>query len=258
MRCAACLVAGALVSGTTLPALGAPPAAPPSSKAACIAAFDKAQASRGGRKLLDSRASYLACSDEKCPDMIRDECVKGLREVDEALPTLVLSASADGKDVTDAKVILDGELLTGGLEGRAIPVDPGPHAARFERPAGSTVEVKIVAREGEKNRLVTGTFVLPGSKTSEKTGGPGGETPKVPFVPLAFAGAGVLALGASFFVHLGMTERANELGRECAPYCAQSDRDALSDRLVLRNVSLGVGLGALAVAAVTYVVGLRR
>nr|WP_296152678.1 NAD-binding protein [Pseudonocardia sp. SCN 73-27] len=41
--------------------------------------------------------------------MIRDDCSKGLREVDEAIPTLVLSASIDGKDATDAKAILDGD-----------------------------------------------------------------------------------------------------------------------------------------------------
>jgi hypothetical protein len=85
-----------------------------------------------------------------------------------------------------------------------------------------------------------------------------GEGSHFPVVPVAFAATGALALGAAFIMHVNMTNRANELGNDCAPTCSQSDRDALSDRLVLRNVSIGVGLGALAVAAVTYVVGLRR
>jgi hypothetical protein len=59
-------------------------------------------------------------------------------------------------------------------------------------------------------------------------------------------------------MHLTMTARANELGDTCAPTCSQSDRDDLSDRLILRNVALGVGIGALVVAAVTYVVAARR
>lgn len=227
-------------------------------KALCITAHDKAQASRAGRKLIEARASYVTCSHDACPDMIRGECSKGLRDVDEAIPTLVLSASVDGKDATDAKVVLDGERLDKGLDGRAIPVDPGPHIARFERPGSGTVEVKVVAREGEKNRLVTGTFVLSttGSSTNGNNGKEGGS--RFPYVPVAFAATGVIALGAAAFMHIDMTDRANELGTSCAPRCAQSDRDALSDRLVLRNVAFGVGIGALAVAAVTYVVGMKR
>jgi hypothetical protein len=229
-------------------------------KAQCISSHDKAQASRAGRKLIEARASYVTCSHDSCPDMIRGECSKGLREVDEAIPTLVLSASVDGKDATDAKVVLDGERLDKGLDGRAIPVDPGPHIARFERPGSGTVEVKVVAREGEKNRLVTGTFVLPTSSSNNGSGGNNGKEggSRFPYVPVAFAAAGVIALGASAFMHIDMTDRANELGTSCAPRCAQSDRDALSDRLVLRNVAFGVGIGALAVAAVTYVVGMKR
>ncbi|MCW5833915.1 MAG: hypothetical protein KIS78_16055, partial [Labilithrix sp.] len=159
-----------------------------------------------------------------------------------------------GKDATDAKALLDGEPLAGGLDGRAIPVDPGPHVARFERPGSGAVEVKLVAREGEKNRLVTGTFGVPRAEAAQVKG----EGSRFPVVPVAFAVTGALALGGAFLMHVNMTDRANELGNTCAPRCPQTDRDALSDRLVLRNVSLGVGIGALVVAAVTYVVGSRR
>jgi hypothetical protein len=228
-------------------------------KAQCISSHDKAQASRAGRKLIEARASYVTCSHDACPDMIRGECSKGLREVDEAIPTLVLSASVDGKDATDAKVILDGDRLEKGLDGRAIPVDPGPHIARFERPGSGNVEVKVVAREGEKNRLVTGTFILPSSSSNNGSGNNGKEGgSRFPYVPVAFAAVGVIALGTAAFMHVDMTDRANDLGTSCAPRCAQSDRDALSDRLVLRNTAVVVGIGALAVAAVTYVVGMKR
>lgn len=248
-------VALALVS---IPAGAAPKtAADPAAaqkKAECVAALDKAQASRASRKLTDARASYVTCSYEQCPDMIRDDCSKGLREVDEALPSITLAASIDGHDATDAKVSLDGDPIDGGLDGRSIPLDPGSHLARFERPGSAPLEVKIVAREGQKNQLITGTF--PGARPVGKTAGTEGT--KVPYVPMIFAGGGVIALGAALIMQISMTSRANDLGNECAPRCSQSDRDALSDRLVLRNVTLGVGIGALVIAAVTYVVTTRR
>lgn len=245
------LAASMLVAG----AASAEPKGGAAEKAACVQALDHAQTARASRKLLESRASYVQCSHETCPDMIRDDCSKGLREVDEATPSFVLSATVDGRDATDAAVLLDGSKLDkGALDGRAISVNPGPHAVRFVREGSGPVEVKVVAREGEKNRLVTGTFGLP----SGRAAGVKQEGSSLPVVPLTFAAAGTLALGGAFFMHLSMTSRANDLGNSCAPSCSQSDRDSLSDRLVLRNVALGVGIGALAIAAVTYVVGSRR
>jgi hypothetical protein len=224
-------------------------------KAECVAALDKAQASKASRKLVDARANYVTCSHEACPDMIREDCSKGLREVDESIPSITLAATIDGKDAPDAKVSVDGEPIDGGLDGRSIPLDPGSHVVRFERPGSPPQEQKIVAREGQKNQLITGVF--PGTRPAGGKITTEGGT-KVPIVPLAFAGVGAIGLGTAFVMHLGMTSRANELGDRCAPRCSQSDRDDLSDRLVLRNVAFGIGIGALVVAAVTYVVTMRR
>lgn len=224
-------------------------------KAECVAALDKAQASKASRKLVEARANYVTCSHEACPDMIREDCSKGLREVDESIPSITLAATLDGKDARDAKVSLDGETIDGGLDGRSIPLDPGSHTVRFERPGSPPQEQKIVAREGQKNQLITGVF--PGTKPAG-----GGhvttEGQRLPIIPIAFAGVGAVGLGTALVMHITMTSKANDLGNSCAPTCSQSDRDDLSDRLVLRNVALGVGIGALVIAAVTYVVAGRR
>ena len=224
-------------------------------KAECVAALDKAQASKASRKLVDARANYVTCSHEACPDMIREDCSKGLREVDESIPSITLAATIDGKDASDAKVSVDGEAIAGGLDGRSIPVDPGSHVVRLERPGSPPQEQKIVAREGQKNQLITGVF--PGTRPAGGKVTTEGGT-KLPVLPLALAGVGAVGLGTAFVMHLTMTAHANDLGNRCAPTCSQSDRDDLSDRLVLRNVALGVGVGALVVAAVTYVVTMRR
>lgn len=224
-------------------------------KAECVDALDKAQASKASRKLVDARADYVTCSHEACPDMIREDCSKGLREVDESLPSITLAATLDGKDVPDAKVSLDGELIDGGLDGRSIPLDPGSHVVRFERPGSPPQEQKIVAREGQKNQLITGVF--PGTRPAGGRVTTEGGT-KIPIVPVAFAAVGAVGLGTALVMHITMTAKANDLGNSCAPTCSQSDRDDLSDRLVLRNVALGVGIGALVIAAVTYVVTSHR
>ncbi len=222
-------------------------------KASCVSALDKAQSMQTARKLRDARASYLACSSSSCPDLVREDCARSLIELERAIPTVVFSARADGHDVTDARVLLDGEAVASALDGNSVALDPGNHVARFERTGGGAIEVKLVAREGEKNRPVTASFVL--SPTAEK---PKMESGRFPILPVILGGTGLLALGGSFYVRLNADSDADQMRKSCAPQCDQSQRDALSDKLVVANVALGVGIGALALAAATWLFDPRR
>ena len=51
---------------------------------------------------------------------------------------------------------------------------------------------------------------------------------------------------------------ADRLRSSCAPSCDQSSRDAFSDKLVVANVALGVGIGAVALAAATWLFDRRH
>jgi hypothetical protein len=232
---------------------GAQEVAPASStdKAECVGQLDRAQSLQSTRKLRDARAAYLACSVATCPDLVREDCTRSLVDLDATMPTVVFSARAAGHDVNDARVMLDGEAVASALDGHAVPLDPGNHVARFERAGGGSVEVKLVAREGEKNRAVTATFI----DTSASARGPEKprlESGRVPVLPILLGGTGLLALGGSFYVRLNADADAEDLRKTCAPQCDQSSRDALSDKLVVANVALGVGIGALALAAATW------
>jgi hypothetical protein len=218
-------------------------------KAECVSHLDRAQSLQSARKLRDARTSYLACSAPACPELLREDCSKSLVDLDGTIPTIVFSARADGHDVTDARVLLDGEAVSSALDGHAVALDPGTHVVRFERAGGGVSETRIVAREGEKNRSVSATFM---SSAPEPT------TPKpeagrrFPLLPVILGGTGLLALGGSFYVRLNADSDADRLRSSCAPSCDQSSRDALSDKLVVANVALGVGIGAVALAAATW------
>jgi hypothetical protein len=218
-------------------------------KAECIAQLDHAQSLQSARKLREARASYLACSAGSCPELLREDCARSLVDLDATIPSVVFSARADGHDVTDGRVLLDGEAVSSALDGHAVTLDPGTHVVRFERAGGGVSEMRIVAREGEKNRSVSATFM---SSTPEP------EKPKVesgrgfPVLPVILGGTGLLALGGSLYVRLNADSQADQLRGSCAPSCDQSSRDALSDKLVVANVALGVGIGAIALAAATW------
>lgn len=225
------------------------PVAPEASKlkAECVAALDHAQSLQSALELRGARASYLACSAPSCPGLVREDCARSLVALDAAIPTVVFSARADDHDVTDARVLLDGEAISSALDGRAVALDPGAHVVRFERAGGGVFETKLIARQGEKNRAVAATFLASKPRVM-----PHKESGRVPVLPILLGGTGLLALGGSLYVRLGADADADAMRSSCAPSCDQSSRDALSDKLVVANVALGVGIGALALAAATW------
>jgi hypothetical protein len=253
----AALLASASAGAQEAPATAAPAAAAPAAssaevtgaapKAECVGQLDRAQSLQTARKLREARASYVSCSAVACPELVREDCSRSLVELDATIPTVVFSARADGHDVTDARVLLDGEAVASALDGHAVALDPGSHVVRFERSGGGVSEVRLVAREGEKNRAVSAAFVT--STPAEK---PKLETGRFPVLPVVLGGTGLLALGGSFYVRLNADSQADHLRNTCAPSCDQSSRDALSDKLVVANVALGVGIGFLALAAADW------
>lgn len=251
------LVAVVLASTTAAADESSSSSVPSAVKAECVASLDKAQSMQSARKYKDARASYLACSADSCPDLVREDCAKSLLQLDNTIPTVVFSAKMDDHDVSDARVLLDGEAIAKALDGHAVALDPGNHVARFERAGGGAIEVKLVAREGEKNRAVVATF--PGSiATKPLPKMEQGNGSRFPVLPVVLGSAGLLAIGGSFVFRATASADADEYRRTCAPTCDLSVRDGLSDKLVVANVALGVGIGAVAVAAAAWLFDTRH
>src|SRR5205807_1214100 len=103
-------------------------------KAACVAASTEGQSLRDAGKLKAARDQFVSCARDQCPTVVRRYCADWLTDVERRLPSIVLRAqTSDGRDVTDARVMLDGQPLAEGLGGTAITVDPGAHDVRYQR-----------------------------------------------------------------------------------------------------------------------------
>ena len=246
----------------TMPAL-----AQPLDKAACIASVDRAQKRESQKQLVSARADFVACASDACPAAIREDCARSLIAVDAAMPTVVFSALGDdGGDATDVSITIDGVLVLSQLDGEALAIDPGPHAVRFERKNGRVVETQVLAREGEKARVIQVSFkreeaaappapavvpvtqpVGPGPKADTKR-----ERAPAPIIPVGLGVLGAVGVTTALVLRLNASAEADNLRNTCAPACDPGARDALSDRIVLSNVALGLGLSMLAGAAVTW------
>ncbi len=66
------------------------------------------------------------------------------------------------------------------------------------------------------------------------------------------AGIGVVALSSFAYFGLSADGDAADLRRTCAPNCAPDRVDAVRSKLVLANVSLGVGVAAFGVAGALW------
>ncbi len=242
-------------------AMAAPPAAPDSTDA-CIQASDEGQVLRDQGKLIEARSRFLTCARDACPRLVRTDCVAWLADAESRTPSVVLSAEDPaGHDTADVKVTLDGAPLSDHLEPRAIPVNPGPHRFRFTMGAEGAaqplaVEVTVILREGEQRRAVAAHF-NPGG---EATPAPASARPTREVVGAAIALGAVAVVGGGLFAYLASSAQstADTLRATCAPSCNPADVSAVRTKEIAANVSLGVGIGALATGLGVVLFGPRE
>jgi hypothetical protein len=232
-------------------------------KAECANAYERAQEERGAGKLRQARESLVVCAQAACPDFIQRDCTKWMSDVETALPTIVVTAKdAVGNDLTNVRVLMDGDVIAEELTGRAIAVNPGKHELRFEVEGLAPVTRQLLVNEGQKNRMVQVSFEA-ASVVDEAPAGEGGEpdlagstsTGGISNQTLGtiFGGVGVLGLaGFTIFALSGNSEKSDleapVSAGGCAPNCTSEQVDSVRQKYLLADISLGVGLVSLGLA----------
>ena len=236
-------------------------------KEQCIAAFNRGQDLREQLKLTAARQQFLACSHDACSPPLRKDCAEGLEGVTRDLPTIVLGArDKDGRDLP-VQAWLDDQALPEDGSGRSVSVDPGQHTLRFEHAPDLPVLLQVTMRMGERNRSIVATFE---PKSPPKPAGddrpkplhddapeapprepPQASSPRSPFV---YVLGGVAVVGIGAFAYLGATGYADKkrLTASCGNTCTDNEVSQVRTKYIAGDVSLGVGLVALALA--TYLV----
>ncbi|MFZ5896353.1 MAG: hypothetical protein ACOY0T_35190 [Myxococcota bacterium] len=236
---------------------------PDESVQACSAAFEEAQRLRNETKYIAANQEVLKCATPKCGDALFQECTKIYTELQNAMPTVVFGARDGNKgiEVFDVQVSVDGQSLVDQLDGKAIPVDPGNHTFKFSNPRFPAVERQVVIRAGEKFRQLSvmfgGTEPAPtpaaATQTSAATPTPPAEQPaKIPVASWVLGGIGVVGLGGFVAFRMIGSSEYDQLKRECAPDCFDSDVDRVKAKYTLSYISLGVGAAAFMGAAAIY------
>ncbi|WP_394836834.1 hypothetical protein LVJ94_07985 [Pendulispora rubella] len=234
----------------------------PSTKDACIDGADEGQSLRDEGKLRDARARFLSCANSSCPGAIAKDCGTWLADVESRMPTVVVTAiNAAGNDLVDVRVSVDGQPFLERLSGTEVTIDPGPHRLRYEYtgvPSMPPVEDNIVIYERQKGRALVAKFQ---SATTEPPLAPASDASPVsspkrsaPIAAYVVGGVGLVALGSAAFFGLRGRSDYSDLDSTCGRThsCAQSDIDAVKTKFTISDISLGLGVAAIGVAAVLY------
>jgi hypothetical protein len=189
---------------------------------------------------------------------VRNDSLRWLDELEQSLPTVVVTANEGDVDVSDVSVSVDGARITERLDGRAFPMDPGEHVFVLER-GGQSVTVPLVIAEGEKNRHVVAQFrakmpdsIHPADRPRPETTSNRAGTRTVPFGLFALTATGGLALAS--FAFFGITGKSDlgHLRADCAPTCSDAAIATVKREMTIADVSLGVAIVSLTVAAVWF------
>ena len=245
------VLAVALAAAGALQLTAAVASADGPTKQECVAAYVSAQDDRRTGKLVAARAELITCSQSTCPPAATSDCTQWLRELEQSLPSVVVSArDASGREAADVRVLLDGAPLTGMQSGRALAIDPGAHTLRFESSSGPAVEERVIILEGQKNRTIS---VILGSKAALVAAPASAPSPAVssrPVGPLVWLFGGLGIAGFAVFGGVGASSLADEsaLRDTCAPRCAGDDVSAIRHKHTVADLGLGVGVASLGVA----------
>jgi hypothetical protein len=231
----------------------------------CIAADTKAQSLRRDGKLRAAREQLATCASPSCPAMVKDDCTQRIDELQRIQPTIVFQVkNAQGQDLSDVTVSMDGAPLTTKLTGTALPLDLGDHQFVFTAPGYLRHAQHFVISEGQKDRHEVITLQSPTAETTTPTSPtpetttpaqattpepgqgenppPGAEGPKGSASPLRAVGITTLAVGlvgigvgAGFgFDAMSKRDAANCPQNVCAD---QSSASTLVDAKQSANIS---------------------
>jgi hypothetical protein len=238
----------------------APPGASAEEKQQCVDAYEQSQRLRRDGKLRAAHERLLVCSSRSCPEAAQLDCARWLAEVEQAQPGAVVTARGPGgQELTEIRVLVDGEVAADRLDGRSIAVDPGLHTLRVETAQGRSLEQSIMFREGEKFRAVEFTFspapapAPPSASTSVPPHPAEAEAPRTGGLPVAsyvLGGLGVAAVTVGAVLDITGKDRETTLKNTCAPHCSHSDVQAMRTQVLAGDVTLAVGLASLAGAVV--------
>ncbi len=223
-------------------------------KMMCARAYESAQRARKEGSLIEAKKQAITCAQSTCPAVLSSDCVNWTQELESSIPSHVFELlDGHGKPVAESSVSVDGGEFVAN-SGHSIQLDPGTHRAILRAQDGNEVEVDFVSRAGQRNVLIQAS--LPTTAVEQKKSSASFPA-SVPTASWLFGGVGVIGLGA--FGVLGALGVSEQNSIECSPspLCDRDKGDAAKSLYLAADISLAVGVVALATGVTWWLVAPR-
>jgi len=225
----------------------------------CVTQHDSAKQLRAAEHWLEARSALTACATDRCPLAINADCRVWLDELNRELPTLLIFAEAEDGLSRPLRVELDGQPLTLSEPPAPIELVPGPHRLRVTFSGHREIERNFELKRGEKNHVERVRVPpLPVPKSAQHVSVqpvPPAAARPVPTLTYLFSAGALGAFGSSTAWLVSALREHNEARATCAPTCLPPVRKSIEKRLILADVSAGVGISLGVLAVYSY---LRR
>lgn len=215
---------------------------------ACVAAHVSVQEKRLAGDLRGAYDATENCVATDCPTALRAECTRWRDDLVIELPTIEVELKgAPAGAAIDLRI--DGEPAR---PGAAVALNPGHHSVELSI-AGKPTRRPIHLVEGQRAKLSIDL-----EAPAPPAAGPREASARVPIGPIVLGGVGVASLAVFAIVGgLGASE-FSELEDRCAPHCTRADTDPVDTKLLVADVTLGIGAAALLGGAIWLLVDLTQ
>jgi hypothetical protein len=181
--------------------------------------------------------------------------------------------NAAGSDIHHARVIMDGQILSGALEGWAVTIPPGEHVFEFAAAGFVSQEHTVTIHAGMVAELLT-VALAPVEMPEEDLAPPFKPAPRMVdalahdpqliavesktdpwMVTYITGGTAIVALGIGTALGVSSSNQIANLKETCAPNCSESQVQSVKSDLTVADVAFVVGVvsGSVAVLwAVTH------
>jgi hypothetical protein len=269
---------GACAAGILLWAIPGSGAGRPKTPKGCVVAFQTGGELAQSGQLLDARESFLECAKVAC-GVVQKKCKTQVTRLEAVIASVAPVVNDEsGAPLVNVQVKVDGELWASHLGGHALLLDPGVHEFSFKTDKGELLPQKVMIVEGQRGPLsfslggmreeklaasvppatAPQTKVSPAPTTEpppakaktaadETPRGDGHWTfPASPF-PYALGVVGLAAVGGGALLTYWGNQDNRLAAAQCHGDCPQSTTDHIKAMYLESDISLGVGVAALAV-----------
>ncbi len=174
----------------------------------------------------------------------------------------------NGEDIHHARVLMDGQILTGALDGWAVTVPPGEHVFEFAAAGYVSEEHTVTIHAGVVAELLTVSLApvelaydytlttppvikrLPIDVLANNYAAPA-ESPSDPWmVTYVAGGTSLVALAVGTALGVAASNQISSLRQTCAPSCSDSEVSSASAKMTGADVAFGVAIVSGTVAVV--------